>query len=85
MKQRANRRQMIGTVVSDKADKTVTILVERLVKHRLYKKYVQRRSKFTAHDAANECRVGDRVLIIESRPLSKTKRWRVSKIVEKAV
>jgi len=85
MKQRANRRQMVGTVVSDKADKTVTVLVERLVKHRLYKKYVQRRSKFSAHDVGNECRVGDKVLIIESRPLSKTKRWRVSKIVEKAV
>ena len=85
MKQRAKRRQMVGTVVSDKADKTVTVLVERLVKHRLYKKYVQRRSTFAAHDVSNGCRVGDKVLIIESRPLSKTKRWRVSKIVEKAV
>ncbi len=85
MKQRSKKRQMVGTVVSDKADKTVTVQVERLVKHRLYKKYVQRRSKFAAHDAGNDCRVGDKVLIIESRPLSRTKRWRVSKIVEKAV
>ncbi len=74
---------MIGTVTSNKADKTVTVLVERLVKHRLYLKYVRRRSKFAAHDDQNDCRIGDKVLISESRPLSKTKRWRV--IVEKAV
>jgi len=66
-------------------DKTVTVLVERLVKHRLYKKYVRRRSKFVAHDENNIALVGDKVLITQSRPLSKTKRWRVSKIVEKAV
>ena len=79
------KRQMIGTVTSNKADKTVTVLVERLVKHRLYLKYVRRRIKFAAHDDHNECRIGDTVLISESRPLSKTKRWRVVKIVEKAV
>ena len=76
---------MIGTVTSNKADKTVTVLVERLVKHRLYLKYVRRRTKFAAHDDLNDCRIGDKVLISESRPISKTKRWRVVKIVEKAV
>ena len=76
---------MIGTVTSNKADKTVTVLVERLVKHRLYLKYVRRRTKFAAHDDRNDCRIGDKVLISEARPLSKTKRWRVVKIVEKAV
>ena len=76
---------MIGTVTSNKADKTVTVLVERLVKHRLYLKYVRRRTKFAAHDAQNDCRIGDKVLISESRPISKTKRWRVIEIVEKAV
>jgi small subunit ribosomal protein S17 len=85
MKQRGMKRQMIGTVTSNKADKTVTVLVERLVKHRLYLKYVRRRSKFAAHDDQNDCRIGDKVLISESRPLSKTKRWRVVTIVEKAV
>jgi len=76
---------MVGTVTSNKADKTVTVLVERLVKHRLYLKYVRRRTKFAAHDDQNDCRIGDKVQISESRPLSKTKRWRVVKIVEKAV
>jgi small subunit ribosomal protein S17 len=85
MKQRGMKRQMIGTVTSNKADKTVTVLVERLVKHRLYLKYVRRRTKFAAHDDHNDCRIGDKVQISESRPLSKTKRWRVVKILEKAV
>ncbi len=79
------KRQMVGTVTSNKSDKTVTVLVERLVKHRLYLKYVRRRTKFAAHDDQNDCRIGDKVQISESRPLSKTKRWRVVKIVEKAV
>ena len=76
---------MVGTVVSDKMDKTVVVMVERLVKHRLYHKYIRRRAKFAAHDEANNCQVGDKVMITESRPLSKTKKWRVSKIIEKAV
>ncbi len=76
---------MVGRVVSDKMDKTVIVQVETLVKHRLYQKYIRRRSKFAAHDENNNSRVGDKVLIIQSRPLSKTKRWRMSKIVEKAV
>ncbi len=79
------RRQMVGTVVSDKMDKTVIILVERLVKHRLYQKYVRRRARFAAHDENNASRVGDKVAITQSRPLSKTKKWRVNKIIEKAV
>lgn len=79
------KRQVIGTVVSDKMDKTVVVQSERLVKHRLYEKYIRRRAKFSAHDAENSCRIGDKVLITESRPLSKTKRWQVSQILEKAV
>jgi small subunit ribosomal protein S17 len=85
MKKRGMKRQMIGSVVSDKMDKTIVVLVERLVKHRLYHKYIKRRSNFHAHDENNACEVGDRVLITESRPLSKTKRWRVSQILQKAV
>ena len=85
MKRRGMKRQLVGTVVSNKADKTATVLVERLVQHRMYLKYVRRRTKFAAHDASNDCQIGDKVLISESRPLSKTKRWRVIKIVEKAV
>jgi small subunit ribosomal protein S17 len=63
----------------------VTVQVERLVKHRLYKKYIRKRNKFTAHDEGNACHIGDRVMLTESRPLSKMKKWRVSKIVKKAV
>jgi len=85
MKERRLKRQMVGTVVSDKMDKTVVVLVERLVKHRLYHKYIRRRSKFAAHDENNAARTGDKVMISQARPLSKTKRWRVSEIVEKAV
>lgn len=85
MKTRGTKRQVLGTVVSDKMDKTVVVEVERLVQHRLYKKFIRRRNKFTAHDEKNDCKLGDKVLITESRPLSKTKRWRVSSVVEKAV
>jgi small subunit ribosomal protein S17 len=85
MKERGTKRQMIGTVVSNKADKTVSVVVERLVRHKMYHKIMRRRSKFAAHDDRNDCQIGDRVLISESRPLSKSKRWRVIKIVEKAV
>ena len=85
MKKRLLKRQVVGTVVSDKMDKTVIVLVERLVKHRIYKKYIRRRAKFAAHDENNASRVGDKVLIIQSSPISKTKRWRVSEILEKAV
>jgi len=74
-----------GVVVSDKMDKTVVVAVERLVKHRRYKKYVRRRAHYKVHDEQNRCTVGDRVLICETRPLSKDKRWRVRAIVEKAM
>jgi small subunit ribosomal protein S17 len=77
-------RTVTGRVVSDKMDKTVTVLVERSVKHPLYGKIVRRSNKFHAHDETNECKEGDLVTIVESRPLSRTKTWRVSKIVEKA-
>ena len=79
------KRQVIGTVVSDKMNKSAVVMVERQVKHPLYKKFIRRQTKFAAHDELNDCQVGDRVLITESRPLSRTKRWRVSKILEKAV
>jgi len=76
---------LVGTVVSDKMDKTVTVQVERLVKHRLYKKFIKRQNKFAVHDEDNSCQIGDKVMITESRPLSRLKRWRVSEIVKKAV
>lgn len=85
MKKRGMRREVVGTIVSDKMEKTVIVLVERLVKHKLYHKFRKRRSKFAAHDETNSCRIGDKVMITESRPLSKTKKWRVSKIILKAV
>lgn len=74
-----------GVVVSNAMDKTVVVTVSRLVKHPQYKKYVKRRTRFKAHDEKNECNVGDRVAIAETRPLSKQKRWRVQRIVERAV
>ena len=76
---------MVGTVTSNKMDKTVIVLVERLVKSNLYHKYIRRRSKFAAHDEGNACQIGDKVIITESKPLSRSKRWRVNKIIEKAV
>ena len=76
---------MVGTVVSNKMDKTVVVMVERLVKSKLYHKYIRRRAKFAAHDEGNACQIGDKVMITECRPLSRSKRWRVNKIVEKAV
>lgn len=78
-------RTLTGTVTSDKMDKTVTVLVERRVKHPLYGKYVVESKKYHAHDEANECGVGDKVEITETRPLSKTKSWKVTRILEKAV
>ena len=77
-------RTLSGRVTSDKMDKTVTVLVERKVKHALLGKVIRRSNKFHAHDETNECKEGDLVVIEESRPLSKTKTWRVSKIVTKA-
>ena len=73
----------VGVVVSDRMDKSVVVRVDRLTKHPLYKKYIRKRTKFMAHDEENECKIGDRVEIVESRPLSKMKRWRVKRILEK--
>ena len=78
-------RTMTGIVVSDKNDKTIVVRVETLVKQSLLKKYVRRRKKFTAHDPMNECGVGDKVKIVEYRPLSRNKRWHLVSILEKAV
>jgi small subunit ribosomal protein S17 len=85
MKERGKRRQVVGTIVSNKMDKSVIVLVERMVKHPLYHKFIRRRARFAAHDENNACHIGDKVRITESRPISKTKKWRVSEIIEKAV
>lgn len=83
--ERGNRKTLTGIVISDKMDKTVVVRVERLVRHPIYQKTVKRRKKFKAHDETNQCGVGDKVLIIESRPLSRDKRWRVKEILAKAL
>lgn len=85
MEERNLRKVMIGTVVSDKMDKTVVVAVETSVRHKVYKKTVKRTYKLKAHDEENTCKVGDKVKVMETRPLSKDKRWRVVEIVEKAV
>ena len=82
--ERANRKTRIGRVISDKMDKTIVVAVEDKVRHPLYGKTVNRTTKFKAHDENNEAKVNDRVLIMETRPLSKDKRWRLVQIVEKA-
>ena len=84
MSERNLRKTRVGVVSSDKMDKTVVVTVRDKVKHPLYKKIVNRTIKFKAHDEKNECGIGDRVLIMETRPLSKDKRWRVTNIIEKA-
>ena len=81
--QRGRRQMMIGTVVSDKMDKTVVVEVEKTVMHPLYRRYVKRRRKYYAHDESNECTLGDRVEIASSRPLSRKKRWRLARVLEK--
>lgn len=77
------RKTKLGVVTSNKMDKTITVKVERKVKHPLYGKFVKKSTKFHAHDDKNECSIGDTVKIMESRPLSKTKRWRLVEVVEK--
>ena len=77
------RKTMVGKVVSDKMDKTVVVSIQDNVKHPLYKKIIKRTVKFKAHDEKNECGIGDRVMIMETRPISKDKRWRLVEIVEK--
>lgn len=83
MKERGIRKTMVGTVVSDRMEKTVVVVVQRLVKHRLYQKYTRQRARYKAHDEERACRIGDRVLLMETRPLSREKRWRVKQILEK--
>ncbi len=85
MEERNLRKEMIGTVTSDKMDKTVVVSVETSVKHPVYGKIVKRTYKLKAHDEKNECQMGDKVRVMETRPLSKDKRWRVVEIVEKAI
>ena len=84
MEERNLRKVMIGTVVSDKMDKTVVVAVETSVRHKVYKKTVKRTYKLKAHDEENACKVGDKVKVMETRPLSKDKRWRVVEVLEKA-
>jgi small subunit ribosomal protein S17 len=84
MEQRGLRKTRVGIVVSDKMDKTITIAIERKVPHPIYKKYFKKTTKLMAHDEKSECRVGDKVKVMETRPLSKNKRWRMVEIVEKA-
>ena len=83
MLERNLRKTKLGVVSSNKMDKTITVKVERKVKHPLYGKFVKKSTKFHAHDEKNECSIGDTVKIMESRPLSKTKRWRLVEVVEK--
>ena len=78
------KKQRVGTVISNKNDKTITVTVQRKLRHPIYGKFVKRNKKFHAHDENNSCGVGDIVRIVESRPLSATKRWRLVEIVEKA-
>ena len=84
MAERNLRKTRIGVVTSDKMDKTITVAIERRVKHPIYGKFVKKTTKFHAHDEKNEGGIGDTVKIMETRPLSKTKRWRLVEIIEKA-
>ena len=82
--ERNRRKTRVGVVISDKMDKTIVVAVEQKVKHPLYKKYVMRTKKLKAHDELNQCGVGDKVEVMETRPLSKDKNWRLLNIIEKA-
>lgn len=84
MNTRGVRKERSGVVIGDRMQKTVVVSLERTVMHPKYKKFLRRRTKVKAHDESNQCHVGDRVLIVECRPLSRDKRWRVSKILERA-
>jgi small subunit ribosomal protein S17 len=83
MGERGQRKRLVGTVVGNRMNKTAVIMVERLIKHAVYKKYVRRRAKYLAHDAGNICGIGDKVRIVECRPMSRRKRWQVVDIIEK--
>jgi len=84
MDERNRRKTRVGKVISDKMDKTAVVVIERLVKHPEYKRYIRRRKKYSVHDEENQCREGDTVRFMETRPLSKSKRWRLVEIVERA-
>jgi small subunit ribosomal protein S17 len=84
MGERGKQKTLTGVVFSDKMDKTVIVTVNRLVLHPVYKKYIRKRTKVKAHDEKNDCHAGDKVLLIETRPLSKEKHWRVKEILERA-
>jgi small subunit ribosomal protein S17 len=84
LEERALRKTRIGKVISDKMDKTIVVAIETSVKHPLYKKIVKRTYKLKAHDENNECKAGDKVKVMETRPISKDKRWRLVEIIEKA-
>ncbi len=84
MSERNNRKQRVGIVVSDKMDKTIVVSVTEHVRHPLYKKYIRRTVKMKAHDEHNECGIGDRVRLMETRPLSRDKHWRLVEVIEKA-
>lgn len=81
---RSQRKTYVGMVESNKMDKTIVVRVERLVKHKTYGKYIKRTSKLTAHDPENSCNIGDKVSVAATRPLSKTKRWRLIEVLERA-
>lgn len=84
MTERNKRKVFVGVVESNKMDKTVVVKVERLVKHKIYSKYIKRTTKLTAHDPENTCNIGDKVKVAATRPLSKSKRWRLVEVVERA-
>jgi small subunit ribosomal protein S17 len=84
MTERKTRKAFVGIVQSNKMDKTIVVKIERLVKHTIYGKYIKRATKLTAHDPENVCNIGDKVKIMASRPLSKSKRWRLIEVVQKA-
>ena len=84
MAEQGNKRTIKGVVTSDKMDKTIVVRAERLVKHPIFQKYVRKHVKYKVHDEKNECKAGDTVLIIESRPMSRDKRWRMIEILERA-
>jgi small subunit ribosomal protein S17 len=84
MVERNRRKTRVGKVISDKMDKTAVVVIERLVKHPEYKRYIRRRKKYSIHDEENQCHEGDTVRFMETRPLSKSKRWRLVEIVERA-
>lgn len=84
MAERAERKQKVGVVSSSKMDKSITVLVQRRLRHPIYGKYVKKTKKFMAHDETNDCKEGDTVRIMECRPLSKSKRWRLVEVLERA-